>query len=366
MLPEGECSRHSLMKLFTPGIVLAVLLVVFGSPRIVAQVDVPAAKAVPADASPNDMARFLAGMQPLHSSFLASMASTGEWQRYASNMDAKWARFDALRMQKVRAWSAAELPSRSGSIFYPFSGPDFIYVSNFFPHASTYILCGLEPVGDVPGTEKIHSLGAALGGLESSFGTLFTAGYFVTKEMRTGLAANSLSGTLPVLYIMLARGDNAIRSVKQLHRGVEIRFSHAGEMRERTLYYFSVDLSDGALRGNREFLGFLKGAGIYATYVKAASYLLHTGVFSTIRSTILDETKIVLQDDSGIPLRYFDAGKWNMRFYGVYAPPLDIFKQHYQPDMAAMYSRIAQKPLDFGAGYQWNPKTANLLLATKK
>ncbi len=354
------------MKHFASGIVLAVLVSLLGSPRIAAQVNVPAAKAVPSDASPNDMARFLAGMQPQQSSFLASLASAGEWQRYASSMDLKWARFDALRMQKVRAWGAAELPSGSGTVFYPFSGPDFIYMSNFFPRASTYIMCGLEPVGDIPATGKIRSLGAALDGLESSFATLFKAGYFVTKEMRVGLAANSLSGTLPILYIMLARGNNSIRSVTQLHRGVEIRFSHAGETRERVLFYYSVDLSDGALRGNGGFLAFLRGANIYATYVKAASYLMHTGDFSTIRNAILDGSRIILQDDSGIPLRYFDAGKWSMRFYGAYAPPLDLFKQHYQPEMAAVYSRIAQKPLDFGAGYAWNPKTANLLLATRK
>jgi hypothetical protein len=202
--------------------------------------------------------------------------------------------------------------------------------------------------------------------LQGSLATLLSAGYFVTKEMRVGLGANSLNGTLPILYILLARSDNVIHSVKQLRNGVEIHFSAAGESRDRTLFYFSMDLSDGALRGNHAFTSFLKESRVQCTYVKAASYLMHTGDFSVIRNTILDDSRLVLQDDSGIPFRYFDPAKWKMRFYGVYAPPLDIFKQHYQPDLAEMYSHIAQKPLDFGAGYQWNPKTANLLVAAKK
>ena len=35
-------------------------------------------------------------------------------------------------------------------MLYMFSGPDFLYATSFFPSASTYVLAGLEPVGDVP------------------------------------------------------------------------------------------------------------------------------------------------------------------------------------------------------------------------
>ena len=39
-------------------------------------------------------------------------------------------------------------------MFYMFSGPDFLYANAFFPNASTYILCGIEPVGPVPISTK--------------------------------------------------------------------------------------------------------------------------------------------------------------------------------------------------------------------
>ena len=35
-------------------------------------------------------------------------------------------------------------------MLYMFGGPDFLYATSFFPNASTYVLAGLEPIGDVP------------------------------------------------------------------------------------------------------------------------------------------------------------------------------------------------------------------------
>ena len=35
-------------------------------------------------------------------------------------------------------------------MLYMFSGPDFLYATSFFPNAATYVLAGLEPVGQIP------------------------------------------------------------------------------------------------------------------------------------------------------------------------------------------------------------------------
>jgi hypothetical protein len=144
------------MKRFTRGFARFICLAALCFSHAHAQEKIPTARAVPADVSPDDMAKFLAGMQPLQSSYLANLTSTAEWQHYAADMNSKWGRFDAGRLQKVRAWRAAELGASSGTVFYPFSGPDFVFVHNFFPHAGTYILCGLEPVGDLPGICKVR------------------------------------------------------------------------------------------------------------------------------------------------------------------------------------------------------------------
>ena len=43
------------------------------------------------------------------------------------------------------------------TMFYMFSGPDFLYADTFFPNASTYILCGIEPMG-ITATNDVEAL----------------------------------------------------------------------------------------------------------------------------------------------------------------------------------------------------------------
>jgi hypothetical protein len=94
---------------------------------------------------------------------------------------------------------------------------------------------------------------------------------------------------------------------------------------------------------------------------------MHTDEFSTIRNTLLGLNGAILQDDSGIPVRYFDSKRWKLQLHGSYAPPLDIFREYDQPDLAELYKRTSDgRPLEFGAGYHWNPKQANLMLAVPK
>ena len=73
---------------------------------------------------------------------------------------------------------------------------------------------------------------------------------------------------------------------------------------ERTLYYFSTDLSNSGVRAS----GFLKFCATLApgnSLLKSASYLLHSGNFSTVRDFILTNSATIIQDDSGIPLAYY-------------------------------------------------------------
>jgi hypothetical protein len=75
---------------------------------------------------------------------------------------------------------------------------------------------------------------------------------------------------------------------------------------------------------------------------------------------------LIVQDDSGIPLAYFDPNKWSLRFFGVYLGPIEVFKQHYQPQLRELFKEANPPLLDFGFGYRWNYKEANLIVATRK
>jgi hypothetical protein len=73
---------------------------------------------------------------------------------------------------------------------------------------------------------------------------------------------------------------------------------------------------------------------------------------------------VMVQDDTGIPLAYYDPQKWDLQPFGHYVGPIAVFRGMYQPKYAALFKN--SQPIDFGIGYRWRPNQSNLLLAVKK
>ena len=85
-----------------------------------------------------------------------------------------------------------------------------------------------------------------------------------------------------------------------------------------------------------------------------------------MRKLLLQNSRLVLEDDSGIPLRYLKAPEWKVTFYGKYVKPIKDFNYGYQNDMAAVYADPkAVKPLTFSFGYHWSDGSASVLLAVR-
>ena len=75
-------------------------------------------------------------------------------------------------------------------MFYMFSGPDYLYADAFFPEASTYVLSGLEPVGQVPEVSQAcrrTRSAADLRELQGSLNSVLSFSFFITKKMKTEL-----------------------------------------------------------------------------------------------------------------------------------------------------------------------------------
>jgi hypothetical protein len=232
------------------------------------------------------------------------------------------------------------------------------------------VLGGLEPVGDLPPPEALDpsALGIALKDLDEALHTSLFAGYFITSEMKPQLAQGSFQGVLPVLFTELALTGNIIDAAQMIRPfgspGVQIIYHRPGGP-SQTLYYFKADLSNG--KECRNFLSWLRDLGPGASYLKAASYLLPLDAFSETRNFLLNTSQLILQDDSGIPYRYFTPGTWRIQLFGVYTDPLPIFKLRREAELEAAYGTTYFKgSLPFGAGYHVNASDANLLLATKE
>lgn len=332
--------------------------------------------------SANDTALFLAGMQPSADSPLTPLTKEPVWQRHAKSFDAAFGQLEQRQLSKIRAWADTNLAAPRPTMFYMFSGPDFLYADAFYSKATTYVLSALEPVGSVPDLTKLPRGGVAssLNNVQRSLGSILSFSFFITELMKTDLRAGQVNGTLPILYVFLARSGKTIRDVspialddkgatylgsenagKNATRGVRILFAGSDSV-EKTLYFFSTDLSNSGVRSSG-FLKFCENLTPGNSLLKSASYLLHSGNFTTVRDFLLRNSATIVQDDSGIPLRNYDPRKWKLFPFGRYTGPIDKFPEHYQPQYAALFKR--SQPMDFGIGYRWRSFESNLLLSVR-
>ncbi|HET6409830.1 MAG TPA: hypothetical protein VFG14_18210, partial [Chthoniobacteraceae bacterium] len=328
---------------------------------IVTLLAVAAASRAAEGVNPNDQARFIAGLPLAEGSTLAGLSRDQAWQRHSADLDQMWSRLEGRSLAKARAWSSSFVRASSSSspCYYFYSGPDILYAKTIFPFASNYVLCGTEPVGGVPDIAAWDSAtaAAALSNMRRSINNLTRFAYFITKEMRADLNNNQLNGVTPILYLFLARLGCEITRVDFVSLnsngslgsggvpGVRISFRSAAGT--QTLYYFKADLSNGG--SGSAVMSFCRRMGSNGLgLLKAASYLMHGDGFSKSRDFLLTNCRVIVQDDSGVPLRYFGSDRWQLRFFGRYTNTTGgIFAKYYQSDLAAAYAQVQPAPLDF-------------------
>ena len=90
-------------------------------------------------ASVDDTAKFLAGMMPSADSPLAPLTKEAAWERHAKFFDSAFEKLEQRQISRIRAWADTNLAAPKPTMFYMFSGPDFLYANAFYPKATTYV-----------------------------------------------------------------------------------------------------------------------------------------------------------------------------------------------------------------------------------
>ncbi|MDW7980747.1 MAG: hypothetical protein RMH97_09300 [Verrucomicrobiales bacterium] len=303
------------------------------------------------------------------------------WISHAREFEILW-RQVAARLSRIAGWRTKHLDGivpRHADVFYPFGGPDAVTALTLFPEASHYLLVGLEPVGSLPATLDVLTADYR-NDLRTAFRPFALLGFFRTEDLTKYLGSRrTLDGVLPLLAASIARLDHTVLQVSRVclnndeagcreklrNEAVAIDFAdRTGNPRRLT--YIRADLADFALGHNHELKRYLRTCAPEITLLKCASYLLHKPYFSILRTLILDRSRLVLQDDSGIPIRYFVQRDWSVRFYGAYEKPIPLFTQWYQPDLEAAVRRGNPEALPFKFGYSSSAETSILILALRK
>ncbi len=302
---------------------------------------------------------------------------------------------DSTRLAPMANWRNDEISTKINDsllLFYPFSGPDFLHAYVLFPYSSEYLFLAQEQLGEIPDLSKMKQkdLSDYLDKFYYSIRDIYIRSYFITGRMNTDLHNARVKGVLPVIIFFMSQTGHEIIDVSYEYVNsdgsfkplssvtgrfsatecVKISFKSKDSENDKVLRYFRCDISDEGFVNTPGFKTYLNSLDEVNTYVKSASYLLHYGTFSIIRNIILDNSKTVLQDDTGIPYKYFDITKWDAFLYGVYVKPIADFPSPYlmQNDLKKIYDEGGEnvKELPFSLGYHWNSGEQNQMLFIRK
>ena len=342
----------------------------------------------------NATASVLAGMKS-SAGTLSNYMDSAAWKENANSIDSSWKRLERTRLVKMRNWRDKELSTinkNDKTLFYPFSGPDFLTAYTFFPDVDKYVMLGLEPMGRLPEIAKMKGKDAEsyVKNLKISLSDIFNKSYFITQYMGRDLQNQKVNGTLPILSFFIKRTGNEITDIKYVVKkgndsvievpydykdkqnlpfGVHISIVSNGKPKD--VYYFRYDVSNSKFGDTTIFFKYLtKMQGPVATYVKSASYLLHNDFMSNMRKFILTKTDDVVEDDTGIPYRFFtEKNNWNTKVYGEYQRPVKDFKWlDRQKELQAVFDKDSLNipKLPFHLGYHWSSNKDVILVCQKK
>jgi hypothetical protein len=342
------------------------------------------------DTTFNAIAHLLAGM-PIQEAGYKTLSVETAVKAHYTEFAKGWQNLETSRLNKIRTWqnaALAEWDTATYNLFYPFSGPDFLNAYELFPNADNYLLFGLERMGELPALKDLKGvyLQNYLTNIRQALSEIFQRNYFITSRM-SGAFNSSVKGVLPILAVFLARTNHEIINIRKFYiqkdgktlddatkpknqtllTGWHIIFKNPKREVTQHLYYLGTDLADGAMANKPELVKWIKNFDHKATLIKSASYLLHTANFNTIRNLILEDSKTVLQDDTGVPYKYFVKAGWEVKLYGKYAPPIRDFNYGFQADLNQKFAADKSiEPLNFTFGYHWWTDKSSILYCRKE
>ena len=343
------------------------------------------------DRNLTNLANFFGGISSSTTDSLIPKEIKKQWEQFTKEMNTTYLRIDEKK-KIMNTWKNKNISISKGTLFYPFSGPDFLHANIFFPEFDTIIMIGLEPTGNSKINITNYTTPDAFNKISRSLTTILNQSFFRTKSMAVDFKSENLNGTIPIFLHFISRNQFAIQSIKDVqlnskgelipiskqvenstyYQGIEYTLIKNNKLKH--LYFFSMNLMNTEYAGqpgldkHEEVGKLIKNKNISSTYLKAASYLLHRNEFSILRNWILNHSKQIVQDDSGIPLKFItDTTKWSTNYFGVYNKPIPLFYERYQQELFDVYHKNPGKilSLPFGIGYKSQEGTSNMSISIK-
>jgi hypothetical protein len=335
-----------------------------------------------------ESAKFLAGKPLSPSSRLFQLTLDKRYVSYVDEIKRSWERLQKKNIDAIVKWRGENLPKKyNKTIFYPFSGPDILNAVVFFPDGDDYIMFGLEPCGDIPAPYSLtkEQVFSGLWGLRASLNEILNMNFFKTINMQKEVSTNEFNSMVSIIMWFLGQMDYEVINAKKIWiddysmvttipatakqnkyiPGAEIYFKDASGYIRR-VRYFQINVIDNSLLQYTNFIPHLESYKRFTTIIKSASYLMHNdNKFTRIRDLTLVHSDLILQDDSGIALKFFSPYQWRLTLFGVYTKPVPLFAHRYQQELKEMFDTLSKGPLPFSYGYNNGVGKSNLMLAER-
>ncbi len=326
---------------------LALMALLFGLP--VSAQEVAIGKYFPSAAHPAPAFPFLTGANK-------QQADTA-WQFYQKNMG-----------EPMKHWAHDEVHAAGqGTIFYPFSGPDFVTVSQLYPNAERYVMVAMQMAGEPASMANMSA--TRVQNFQSKFlrewMKFSRLGFFRTDDLNEDLrdkyaqigvttilitfALYSGYDVTDVYPIALDPNTNQFVKSDGPWKSVRLTLNKAGK--PVTLDYVSLNLSDSFLEQDEPMRNWLKRETHHPVLIKAASHLLQESYFSILRDQLVANATMVVQDETGLNYSYLSQiGKVDL--YGGFLYPHELFNRKKQESLALAYKESKTvKPLPFAFSY---------------
>ncbi len=334
------------------------------------------------------------------------------YKNFDSNINSNWDKIENNYITKVKNWSEENLKDnyKKNTALYPLSGADFINLFHLSNDSDKYIMIGLETPGFVedPNNFKPNEISNSLNLIKLTVAQIARQNYFSTNLMEYKFKNKIFPGVAPILMVFLKRlgfkiydlerikineegnlvkiGESEVQDTPEALQGIRIYFySEKSPERVREIVFLKMFIQEYSTNLDRPEGKFFDKQNRFNIIMKSAIYLMHMEKFSGFLEKILSKTDRVVQDDSGIPLKYFSKTNWNIKTFGTYKSRIPIkyvlreakmFKtekgnlsseqKNFTQDELIKIFDEQKNPLDFKYGYGAGAKRSNLILLQRE
>lgn len=309
--------------------------------------------------------------------------------RHCKSLRALYARYKARWLDVAMPFIATLRPAGlSPRVVYPFGGGDLVSALAVFPDAEEITTLSLEPAGDVRHIDTILPirLKGAFAVNDHNIGKLLGLSYSNTINLGRGdrawlpgeivliLAALAVHGYEPTslryfrfkvdgsLHYLSAAEVQAESLIERPEpeggraplANIELHFRKLGTPGpEKIVRHVAHDLANHEVGLDPGLRRYLEARGRVAVMTKAASHLLWSDDFSTIRDYLLEHAQWMISDSTGIPPRFARAAGFVQDTFGTFdgpAPfgPVEALDSHA---FRRLFAENPKRPLPFKFGY---------------